>query len=281
MTSVTLALLSFLVFGGSDFCGGLASRRLNVLAVLCLGAPASLVIETLFLWAAGGVWSLPAVLWGAASGVAYTFGFGLLYWCLAKGPMSLLSPISATVSAIIPVTVGIAEGERLGVTSAIGLVGAILAVSLVSSSARSGSARASWPVISGAVGGGLAIAVQLICLHQAPTDSGAVPLVVGRIVSFVMVFSVAGFVQREPVLRTGGPIWIGILSGVLDSAATVAFLLAVRSGPLAVVAVITALYPASTVVLARFGLREKISRFQLVGMVAAALSVVLLSIGNA
>ncbi len=96
-----------------------------------------------------------------------------------------------------------------------------------------------------------------------------------------MVFSVAGFVQREPILRTGGPVWICILSGVLDSAATVAFLLAVRSGPLAVVAVITALYPASTVVLARFGLREKISRFQLVGMVAAALSVVLLSIGNA
>jgi drug/metabolite transporter (DMT)-like permease len=139
------------------------------------------------------------------------------------------------------------------------------------------SARPSRKALMCAFGAGAAIALQLVFLHQAPADSGVAPLIVGRTVSSAVTLAAAGLLRRR--LGTERPAFgLSAAAGALDSVANLLFLLAARSGDLAVVAVIVALYPAGTVLLARRVLAERLHRGQLVGLGAAALAVSLLAL---
>lgn len=284
MTVVLFAVLSSIAFGGSDFCGGLASRRFATLKVLVVAAPTTLVIDLVALPTLGGSWSVAAGVWGGLSGVAYTVGFALLYWCLANGPIIVLSPVSATVSAVIPVAAGLSFGETLTSMGIAGTVIAIVAVSLLGLSggeSRQGSTRPTLLTLGAAVGAGAAIALQLICLDRAPHDSGMAPVVAGSAVASLLVWTTVLVVHADISSEGRLQDWsAAIASGALDSLATIAFVLAVRSGDLAVVAVITALYPAATVALARIFLRERVSRIQFGGLVTAGLAVTLLALSS-
>jgi drug/metabolite transporter (DMT)-like permease len=273
-----LALMSSLAYGAADFLGGLAARGAHVLRVVVIAAPASLLVE-LLLWPAVGASFVPgAVTWGAASGVASAAAFALLYRTLAIGPMSVLSPVTALVSAALPVSVGLIEGESLGVAAAGGIALALVAVVVVSGGADARGLRPSRAALALAFGAGAAIALQLVCLDQAPDGSGVAPLLVGRTVSSAVVLGAAFTLRRRlGVARPSLP--ASAAAGALDSLANFAFLLAVRDGALAVVAVITALYPAGTVLLARAVLAERIGRAQLAGLGIAALAVSLLAVG--
>ncbi|YCK39526.1 EamA family transporter [Actinomadura sp. ATCC 39365] len=277
MIALLLALGSSLAYGCADFLGGLGARRAHVLRTVMVAAPASLVVE-LLLWPMLGASFSPAALgWGAASGVASAAVFALLYGTLAIGPMNVLSPVTALVSAALPVAVGLLQGEQLSAAGLVGLPLALVAVVLVSAGHGGGSARPSRTALLLAFGAGSAIALQLVFLHQAPSDSGVAPLIVGRAVSSAVTLTAAGLLRRR--LGSERPAYaLSATAGVLDSVANLLFLLAARSGDLAVVAVITALYPAGTVLLARGVLAERIHRGQLVGLGAAALAVSLLAL---
>ncbi|MFI0819935.1 EamA family transporter [Streptomyces sp. NPDC021098] len=277
MIALLLALSSSLAYGCADFLGGLGARKAHVLRTVMVAAPASLAIE-LLLWPLLGASFGPAVLgWGAASGVASAAAFALLYRTLAIGPMNVLSPLTALVSAALPVTVGLLQGEHLGAAGLVGLPLALVAVVLVSAGHGAGAARPSRTALLLAFGAGAAIAFQLVCLHQAPSDSGVAPLLVGRAVASAVTLTAAGLLRRT--LGPERPAYaMSATAGVLDSLANLLFLLASRSGDLAVVAVITALYPAGTVLLARGVLAERIHRGQLVGLGTAAVAVSLLAL---
>ncbi|MFI6856653.1 EamA family transporter [Streptomyces sp. NPDC050416] len=277
MIALLLALGSSLAYGCADFLGGLGARRAHVLRTVMIAAPASLAVE-LVLWPVlGASFSAGALGWGAASGVASAAAFALLYRTLAIGPMNVLSPVTALVSAALPVGVGLVQGEHLAAAGLVGLPLALVAVVLVSAGHGAGSARPSRTALLSAFGAGAAIALQLVCLHQAPSDSGVAPLIVGRAVSSAVTLAAAGLMFRR--LGTERPAYaLSAAAGVLDSVANLLFLLAARSGDLAVVAVITALYPAGTVLLARGVLAERIHRGQLVGLGAAAVAVSLLAL---
>ncbi|MFI7469849.1 EamA family transporter [Nonomuraea sp. NPDC049646] len=277
MIALLLALGSSLAYGCADFLGGLGARKAHVLRTVMVAAPASLVVE-LLLWPLLGASFSPAALgWGAASGVASAAVFALLYRTLAIGPMNVLSPVTALVSAALPVAVGLLQGERLSAAGLVGLPLALVAVVLVSAGHGAGSARPSRTALLLAFGAGSAIALQLVFLHQAPSGSGVAPLIVGRAVSSAVTLAAAGLLRRR--LGPDRPAYaLSATAGVLDSVANLLFLLAARSGDLAVVAVITALYPAGTVLLARGVLAERIHRGQLVGLGAAALAVSLLAL---
>src|SRR3954451_17470642 len=127
-----LALASSLAYGAADFLGGLAARGAHVLRVVVIAAPASLLVE-LLLWPVVGARFAPgAVTWGAASGLASAAAFALLYRTLAIGPMSVLSPVTALVSAALLVAVGLIGGERLGAVAVGGVVLALVSVVVVS-----------------------------------------------------------------------------------------------------------------------------------------------------
>ena len=111
---------------------------------------------------------------GRCLGVASAAAFAMLYKTLAMGPMNVLSPVTALVSAVLPVGVGLVQGEHLGLTGLLGLPLALVAVVLVSAGHGAGAARPSRTALLLAFGAGAAIALQLVFLHQAPSDSGVV-----------------------------------------------------------------------------------------------------------
>jgi drug/metabolite transporter (DMT)-like permease len=275
--ALLLALGSSLAYGCADFLGGLGARKAHVLRTVMVAAPASLAAELLLWPLLGASFSSGTLAWGAASGVASAAAFALLYRTLAIGPMNVLSPVTALVSAALPVTVGLVQGERLTAAGLVGLPLALLAVVLVSAGHGAGPARPSRTALLLAFGAGAAIALQLIFLHQAPSDSGVAPLITGRAVSSAVTLAAAGLLRRR--LGPQRPAYaMSAAAGVLDSVANLLFLLAARSGDLTVVAVITALYPAGTVLLARGVLAERIHRGQLVGLGTAAVAVSLLAL---
>ncbi len=275
--AVLLAMASSLSYGVSDFVGGLATRASPVLRVCAVTLPVSLAVEAGLLLVLGARWPAAALAWGAAAGLASSAAFALLYQSLALGPMGILSPITAIVSAVLPAAAGLAEGERLSAAGAVGIVLAIAAVAAVSAAVGERGRRPSPVVLALAIAAGAAIAAQLICLSKTPHDSGVAPLIVCRAVSTVVLLGAAGFRRRRLAPAGPGATRLAVASGVFD-AANVSFLLAVRSGSLVVVAVITALYPGSTVLLARRVLGEWLTGTQLSGLLVAAVAVTLLAV---
>jgi drug/metabolite transporter (DMT)-like permease len=276
--ALLLALVSSLAYGAADFLGGVAARGAHVLRVVVIAAPVSLLVELLLWPAIGASFDAGAVAWGAASGVASAAAFALLYRTLAIGPMSVLSPVTALVSAALPVSVGLLGGERPSGLALAGMALALVAVVVVSGGTDARGVRPSRTALVLAFGAGAAIALQLVCLDQAPDDSGVAPLLVGRAVSSAVVLG-AAFTLRAHLGDARPSLPASAAAGALDSLANFAFLMAVRDGDLAVVAVITALYPAGTVLLARALLAERIGRTQLAGLGLAALAVSLLAVG--
>nr|WP_211244253.1 EamA family transporter [Actinospica robiniae] len=246
--------------------------------MVAISAPASLAIEGLLLPVLGARWEAGSLGWGAASGAASAFAFALLYQALSIGPMAVMAPITALVSAALPVVVGLAEGDRLSATEIAGIPVAACAILLVTVKRSAGVGRVRPKAVAVAVLAGAAIATQLIMLNQAPHDSGVAPLIVGRAVSSLIVLNAAIAVRRR--IDPGRPnLGLAAGAGCLDSLANLCFLLSARHGLLSVSAVIVALYPAATIVLARAVLKERISRAQWLGLGMAALGVTLLALG--
>ncbi len=281
MIAVVLALLSSVGYGLADFAGGLATRRAHVLLVSAIAAPASFAIELLAFPFLGGTWSSAAVAWGLGAGVANALALALLYQSLSMGPISVLSPVTALVSAVLPVAAGVGLGEVISPLAGLGIALALGATVAISASSDGHGTRPTVTALALAVGAGAAIAAQLICLDQSPTDSGVTPLIAGRAASSLLLVGVV--LLRRRAVTAGGPLGRGelrlaITAGAMDAIASVAFILATRAGQLSIVAVITALYPAATVILARVLLHERLARLQIAGLVVAAAAVSLLAL---
>jgi drug/metabolite transporter (DMT)-like permease len=303
MITVVIGLASALVFGAADFLGGTASRRISAVRVTAVGAVTGLVLLLLALPLVPSVWSPDAVALGALSGVSGAVAIGLLYACLAIGPMSILSPLTAVVSAIVPLAIGLASGERLQPLGYVALGLALVAVVLVGFVPEKGAVRPSIKGVLMAIGSGVAIGVFLVLIDLAPDDSGLVPLVLNRAVNGAIMFSIVGLLalvawrRRSSGTSLGGSgrsswsraspsdgletaradhssawrsgLTLAIACGVVDAVANAGLLLGVRLGELSVMAVLTALYPAGTIILAAVLLEERIAPVQIVGLVLA------------
>ena len=283
MLTVIVGLSSALIFGAADFLGGLSSKRIGALLATPVAAVTGLVVLGLVyltlgraLPMLGGEWSAEAVVLGALSGVAGAAAIGLLYACLAIGPMSILSPLTAVVSAIVPIGVGLASGEQLGPLGFVALGIALVAVVLVGFVPEQGAVRPSLKGILMAIGSGIAIGAFLIIMDATPEESGVVPLLVNRATNGALMFAVLGVVtvvamrrgmQRRAIVRSG--ILLALLCGVIDVVANVGLLVGVRLGELSIMAVLTAMYPAGTIILAAVVLKERIAVVQYVGLALA------------
>lgn len=286
MLTVVIGLSSALIFGAADFMGGMASRRMNSILATAIAAVSGLVVLLLALPFLGGVWSTQAVLLGAASGVSGAVAIGLLYACLAIGPMSILSPLTAVVSAIVPLSVGLAQGERLGTIGYLALGIALVAVVLVGFVPEKGAVRPSLRGVLMAIGSGIAIGAFLIIIDRTPDDSGIVPILMNRAVNATIMFSIVGILvliaarrgRRSPTTSVRAGLLIAIGCGLIDAIANAGILLGVRIGDLSVIAVLTALYPAGTIILAAVVLKERIALLQYVGLVLAVVAGAMLAL---
>ena len=277
MLTVVVGLVSALVYGAADFLGGTASRRISPVRVTAVAAVTGLVVLLAALPFVGGTWSREAVLLGALSGLTGAVAIGLLYACLAIGPMSILSPLTAVVSAVVPLTIGLAGGERLGPIGYVALALALVAVVLVGFVPEKGAVRPRLVGVAMAVGSGLAIGLFLVIIDQTPDDSGLVPLVLNRAVSGAILFAAVGVLLLVARRRSSGSdargwrpgLALAVLCGVVDAAANTGLLIGLRIGELSVMAVLTALYPAGTIILAAIVLKERIAPVQVAGLVLA------------
>ena len=274
--TVLIGLTSALVFGAADFLGGLSSKRIGSLVATPIAAATGLVALGLAYPLLGGAWSTEAVLLGALSGVAGAAAIFLLYACLAIGPMSILSPLTAVVSAIVPLSVGLARGERLGPIGFVALGIALVAVVLVGFVPEKGAVRPSAKGILMAIGSGIAIGAFLIIIDATPDESGVVPLIVNRATNAAIMFLILGVVtlvvlrrggERRAVSRSG--IQFALACGLVDVVANVGLLVGVRLGELSIMSVLTAMYPAGTIILAAIVLKERIAPVQYVGLALA------------
>jgi drug/metabolite transporter (DMT)-like permease len=187
MTSAALALLGALVYGSADFFGGRAATRLRSIVVTAVAALSGLVVLAATQPFLGGVWTADDVAWGALAGVFGVVAVALLYACLAIGPMSILSPLTAVVSAIAPMLWGLlVNGEALAPIGYAGLGVALVAVVLVGFLPGEAVVRPQLRGVVMAVGAGIAIGAFLIVIDQTGDDSGLVPLVVSRATSSVV-----------------------------------------------------------------------------------------------
>ncbi len=330
-----LALAAAVLYGTADFLGGVASRRASVFAVLALTVPAGAVLMVLAALLGGllghgallghgglgsptavGSWS--AVGWAAGSGVCGACGLVAFYAGFASAPISVVAPVAALVSAVLPVGVAVAGGERPGRGVIAGGLICLVAIVLVSAQPAQGerpaqggrqhdtahgdgatapgdgagvrgSGRTSAtgrPAAASrlrALGYGLAagagFGLFFIFLKNAGQSGVLWPVAISRSAGTVVAFGIA--------LATGTRLWprrgsgitrIALASGAIDAAANVCYVLATRAGLFGLAVVITSLYPGMTVLLARLLLGERMQWLQRAGLLLAAVGVVLVTV---
>ncbi len=294
MLTVLVGLTSALVFGSADFFGGMASKRISPIRVTAIGAASGLIALVAAEAFIGGRWSWEAVLYGGLSGVTGALAITLLYGCLAIGPMSILSPLTALVSAFVPLMAGVFRGERLPLFGYVAIGIALVAVVLVGFVKEQGAVRPSLKALLMAIGSGTMIGIFLILIDLTPDDAGLVPLIANRAVNGVIMFAVIGVlalalrrrtVDRDPSapigMLSGGwkaGFWLAAAAGVIDATANSILLVGLRIGDLSIMAVLAALYPAGTIILAAIVLRERIAPVQVVGLVLALVAAAMLAL---
>ncbi|MEU8266584.1 DMT family transporter [Sphaerisporangium sp. NPDC049002] len=276
MTAVLLAATCAVVYGTADFFGGLATRRSRVLAVVMLTQVTGLLFVLPLLPLLPGAPSLGALIWGMAAGLSGGLAVILFYRALAGGVMSVIAPTTATMSMALPVVVGLLMGERPEPVALGGVAVALAAVVLVSRETGGAGGRAALTPILTSLASGIGFGGFFILLKQVPEDTGMWPLFGARLSSVVVVAVLALSTGRT--LRPGkGSLPTIIAAGVLDMAANVLYLLAVQRGLLALVAVLVSLYPASTLLLARYVLGERLNAVQTAGVGLALAAVALIA----
>lgn len=279
MLGVLLALGGALAYGVSDFAGGVVSRRTSVWPVAftaCLGAALATVVLALAL---PGDPQGSDLLWGALGGIGSGAGTAFLYRGFTRGRMGVVGPVSAVGAALLPAAVGVLSDERPSLLVWAGMLVALPGIWLVSQEPVVGdSVRGRADGLADGVIAGLGFGLLFAALGQVPEGAGYWPLTVTQLVSLVAVVGAAVALDGDPVPRVAGH-WLGLGSGVAATVAVLGFLLARHQGLLSVSAVLTSLYPATTMLLATVFLHERLHRVQSLGLVLCGVSVVCVALG--
>jgi drug/metabolite transporter (DMT)-like permease len=312
MLAVLLALAAAVGYGGSDYSAGLAARRASVVRVTML---AEVTSATLLLcvvpFISSQAPSLTSVLWGIAAGISGVAGAMALYLGFRHAAFSVASSVSAVGTAAFSVLAGVALGEKPGALSLAGIALALPAIVAVSAPARQPAAEAAPPGQHGqgpvtkergpepsggsrgvappgqhpgrhAAGVGLGLAAGagfglfFIGLNEAGSGTDLWPIVISQVAAMVTVTCLAA-ATGDLRLPPAGARRLSVLTGTISATGTAAFFLATHHGLLAVTAVITSLYPAVTILLARVLSGERLTALRIMGLGLAAVSVALIA----
>lgn len=274
-TAVMFGLISAVTWGAGDFSGGMAVKRTNPYGVVI-----SAHVMSLFMMAALALIfgeKIPPLidwLWGGAAGLCGGVGLALLYRALATGQMSVAAPVSALVAASLPVLVSAFSGGLPRLMTLIGFAFALTAVWLISGGVgiEIHLNHLYLPVIAG-----LTFGAFFVFLHYGSSTSIFWTLAATRVASIT---SLLGYciVTREDWIPTRNSWGLIAMSSVLDAAGNTFYALSARLGRMDVAAVLGSLYPGSTVLLAWFVLKERLSRVQTFGILIALAAIVLITI---
>ncbi|HEU0028158.1 MAG TPA: DMT family transporter [Ktedonobacterales bacterium] len=277
LVTVLFGLAAALFWGSGDFSGGLASRRAKATSVIIIAYALGFV----FLIALALVFREPFpqpsdFLWGGLAGVAGGLGLLAFYSALSSGKMGIAAPVSASLTATLPVlfsvfTVGLPRPLQLG-----GFALAVVAIALISRPDEAGKVNGSAEGIGLALLAGCGFGLFFILISRVSPATTFGSLSIARFSSVAVLLALAGL-RRQPVSVGRAVLPLVAVAGGLDALGNVFFLLAAHSGRLDVAAVVASLYPAATVLLAALVLRERVRRIQAVGIVLALIAIPLIS----
>lgn len=276
MLAIALAIASSLVYGVSDFLGGLKSRSLPLLAVLLVSQGAALAVLALI---AGVLTEAPPdgryVAYAALAGLAEAVGIAALYRGLAVGVMSIVAPVAATAPAV-PIVAAALLGELPGAAQSAGIALAVAGVAAISFQRGTDSPRDVGPSVMFGVLTALGFGGFLVAMDAASEGSVLWALLVARLVS-VATYAVSYLAVRPPLAVGSRELPVLAAIGLLIIAADGLFAIASTEGLLSVVAVLSSLYPVVTLALARFYLHERLARHQQFGIATILTGVVVIS----
>jgi drug/metabolite transporter (DMT)-like permease len=273
-STAALSLSAAAIWGGGDFSGGIAVKRANVFRVVAGAYACGLLLMLALAWITGEpIPPYSSLGWGVVAGITGGFGIAALYKSLAIGRMGVVAPVASVVTAVLPVLFGF---RTEGLPDRLQLAGFALALASIWLVARPDGEIDSHRGLGQAILAGVLFGLFLVSGKQAGQGGVFWPLVAARAASTLLMLLIVAWLPRDP--RSLRPALLPILlSGLCDSGANALFIAATRHGRLDVAAVLSSLYPASTVILARVLLKERISRMQGVGIVGALAAVALIS----
>ena len=290
MLFVALAGLSGLVWGVGDFGGGKATQRADALPVVWVSKLISLPLIALYLVLLPAPVDVASLGWGALAAVFGSIGVIVFYRALSAGAMTVVAPIASVTSAVIPVAVGLLNGERPGPVALVGVTCALVAIALVSlAPPRPGVVSVVTGRLVGlAVASGIGFALFFVFLARANVaaggDAGLWPIASAQLAALLL----TGMLIVATRVRSGsgsrGMLWPHgrslawtAVAGPFDMTANALYLVATRYGDLSLVAPLAALYPVTTVLLALAVDRERLRALQVVGLVLALAALLLVS----
>jgi drug/metabolite transporter (DMT)-like permease len=280
---IVLALACALVYGIGDYCGGRSARVHPAAVVAVVGQALSLVLVIALVLIIGTPMAQAHdLVLGAAAGAAGALALVSFYFALGHGAISVVAPTTAVIGAIVPVVAGLVQGERPSVLALAGIGVAVVCVALVSGAGeRDPRQRSATPprVLAAACVSGIGFGSLFVILAGTADASGLWPLVFARVASVPLLLMIIGATRVRPAADRA-TLGLAVVAGVLDMGANVLYLAAVRGGLLSIVAVISSLYPASTVGLAFVFDEERVSRPQAIGLGLAGLALVLVTLGR-
>jgi drug/metabolite transporter (DMT)-like permease len=284
---IVFALGAAVLYGSGDFLGGAATRRTALIGVLLTSGLAGVAVQLPAALLAGGPPRAAGIGWGLAAGTVGGVGLMFFYAGLAAGPMSVVSPVSALVSTLLPLSVALVQGERPSYAVYAGALLCVAATVLVSSGATTGTdtrpAGTAWRARARGVGYGLASGAafgMFFLFIRNGGESGALwPSLASRSAGLVIYLVAAAVMKAAPVgWRTSRGLFVTAISaGGLDATANLCYIFATHAGLYGPAVVLTALYPGVTVLLARVALRERVHRVQQAGLLLAVIGIALIS----
>jgi len=284
--ATVFALTAALLYGSADFLGGAATRRAHVLSVLLISGTAGLAVVGVAALLAGGPPRAAGLAWGACAGAAGGVGFMFLYAGLAVGPMSVVAPVSALASTVLPVAAALADGERPGLHVYVGALACVAAIVLVSSGGDQASGGA--PVmthrtargIGYGIASGVAFGMFFLFIRNGGESGALWPVVSARLAGTLVFLAAAAGTRIGPMhWRQDGRLFAAAVgAGAGDASANVCYVLATRAGLFGLAVVLTSLNPGVTVLLARFLLGERLCWARRAGLALAAVGILLVTV---
>lgn len=276
---ILFGIAAAVLFGSGDYLGGRAAKGLDIRRVMLVSQIAALVVSAAGSLVVRGVLQPSDLLYGVGAGLSAAVGLGLLYRALAVGRAGLVAPLTAVTGALVPVTWGVARGERPSALATVGVVVAVCAAALI---AREQTDADVGPAGAGiALAAGLALGLGFVCYASTGGDSGLWPLVSSRAASVVLtgiVFAAARRrIESKPLDRR--LLRLALCAGAFDASGTVCLIAGVRTELAVLVAAICALAPGFTVIWSWVFLRERLGRIQTVGIALALLGLVAIAAG--
>jgi drug/metabolite transporter (DMT)-like permease len=274
LAPVAFSLGSAFCWGVADFSGGLASKNANVYKVVLVAHTTGCALMLLLAWLKGEAMpSAHEMMWGLAAGTAGTIGLVALYRGLAVGKMGIIAPITAVLTAMLPMAYGMFSQGLPRTIQLCGFAVAAVGITLISRPEKTAGVPKG---IALAIIASLGFGFFLIFIKFAGKSAVYWPLAAARFPAVVSM-AVMALLSREPSGFNARVVRLALIAGVLDTLGNVTFILATQTGRLDVAAVLSALYPAMTVTLAFLVLKERVTRMQAFGIVAVLAAVVMIA----